>query len=252
MQKFLNHIILFLFSGILLAQSPGQNRDFEKANAEYEKGNYQEAIALYESALNGSKKSAEAFNNLGLAYYKSGDLGKAVLNFERALRQNANYKNAQNNLRAARQQVDTNIKAKSFWLFSAWNFISNALSSIYWTILFWIFLYGALFLLIFWFLTRSVKMKRIILRATMGSFALSLLLFLFARTSYQNLYDGRQAIVISTKVGLRSSPDLNGEDLIILSSGVKLKIIEEKTDWSKVRLENRAVGWIPRKLIERI
>jgi SH3-like domain-containing protein len=79
-----------------------------------------------------------------------------------------------------------------------------------------------------------------------------LLLFLFARTSYQNLYDGRQAIVISTQAGLRSSPDLNGEDLMILSSGVKLKIIEEKTDWSKVRLENRAVGWIPRKLIERI
>lgn len=208
MQKLFIYFFLFLFSGILLAQSPAQVQDFEKANTEYEKGNYLEAIVLYESALNGSEKSAEAFNNLGLAYHKSGDLGKAILNFERALRQNPNLTKAQNNLRAARQQIDTNIKIQSsFWLFSAWNIMANSLGSNYWTILFWIFLYGALLLLIFWYLTTAIKIKTITLRAAMGSFALSLLLFLFAKTSYQNIYDSRLAIVVSTKAGLRSSPD---------------------------------------------
>jgi len=53
------------------------------ADTEYQKGNYQQAIRDYEELLkNGA--SAEIYYNLGNAYYRTDNITKAVLNYERA------------------------------------------------------------------------------------------------------------------------------------------------------------------------
>ena len=54
------------------------------ADTEYQKGNYQQAIRDYEEILNNYGVSAEVYYNLGNAYYRTDNITKAVLNYERA------------------------------------------------------------------------------------------------------------------------------------------------------------------------
>ena len=55
------------------------------ADAEYQKGNFQQAIIDYQELLE-STKSPELYYNLGNAYYRSGNVTQAVIAYERALK----------------------------------------------------------------------------------------------------------------------------------------------------------------------
>jgi tetratricopeptide (TPR) repeat protein len=59
---------------------------FERANAAYEAGNYSAAVEDYEKVAGTGVAAPDLFYNLGNAYFKQGDLGRAVLWFERARR----------------------------------------------------------------------------------------------------------------------------------------------------------------------
>ena len=54
-----------------------------EADSAYLNGNYSTAIELYENLLQ-KGESDELYYNLGNAYYKSDELAKAILNYERA------------------------------------------------------------------------------------------------------------------------------------------------------------------------
>ena len=54
----------------------------QDADAEYSKGNYQQAIKDYEDLLKNGE-SAELYYNLGNAYYRTDNITRAVLSYER-------------------------------------------------------------------------------------------------------------------------------------------------------------------------
>ena len=58
---------------------------FERANADFEEGRFEEAAAAYEELLDSERPRLAVLQNLGSAYFRSGDVGRAILAFERAL-----------------------------------------------------------------------------------------------------------------------------------------------------------------------
>ena len=83
----MKRVILFLsfilsLASVVLAQSDV----LKQANTLYSKGNYADAAKVYEKLLAGQGVAPELYFNLGNAYYKSSETGKAILNYERALR----------------------------------------------------------------------------------------------------------------------------------------------------------------------
>ncbi|HUI25620.1 MAG TPA: BatD family protein, partial [Candidatus Kryptonia bacterium] len=79
--------ILVALAGITTAatnESP--NTVFFHANALYGEEHYAEAAAEYEKILAGGRESSSVYFNLGNAYFKAGDVGRAILNYERARR----------------------------------------------------------------------------------------------------------------------------------------------------------------------
>jgi tetratricopeptide (TPR) repeat protein len=64
----------------------GLERIFYRGNDSYEKGDYGEAIAEYKKILEAGYDSGSLYFNLGNAYFKAGDIARAVLNYERAKR----------------------------------------------------------------------------------------------------------------------------------------------------------------------
>src|SRR4030081_2618451 len=84
------------------AQAEG---DFTKANQEYAQGHFKEAISGYEALVRAGQWSANLFYDLGNAYFRTSDFGRAILNYERALALQPNHPEAQANLSLARDQA---------------------------------------------------------------------------------------------------------------------------------------------------
>ena len=86
------------------------NTAFQQANAAAktpEKATelYDRAILLYEKIIaQGDVRNAKLYYNLGNAYFLTDDIGRAILNYRRALRLDADDMNIRNNLAFARSQ----------------------------------------------------------------------------------------------------------------------------------------------------
>lgn len=81
-------ILMFcsLWGGLSYAQAPSVSDVFEAANAAYDSGDYNTAIALYEGLRSESVETGTLYFNLAAAYYRSGALGLSLLNLREAER----------------------------------------------------------------------------------------------------------------------------------------------------------------------
>jgi len=87
---------------ILLGAGAGvYNKEFARAAKAYDAGDYATAIGAYEQMVGESVAHEALFYNLGNAYYRSGRLGAAIANYERALELDPGFENARENLEKA-------------------------------------------------------------------------------------------------------------------------------------------------------
>src|SRR5712671_2218078 len=99
-------LITFLFCALVARSVFAQGEiEFEKANQEFAQGHFKEAISSYEALIRDSQWSANIFYDLGNAYFRTGDFGRAILNYERALALEPNHPETQANLRIARDEA---------------------------------------------------------------------------------------------------------------------------------------------------
>src|SRR5215210_1398695 len=77
---------------------------FAQANQQYSEGHFQEAIKSYDGLVASGQWSANLFYNLGNAWFRLGDFGHAILNYERALALDPHHPETMANLRLARDE----------------------------------------------------------------------------------------------------------------------------------------------------
>src|SRR5215469_13938323 len=93
--------LAFFVATTVFAQSDSQ---FTKANQEYGQGNFKEAIAGYETLIRAGQWNANLFYDLGNAYFRTADFGRAILNYERTLALDHRHPEAIANLQIARDE----------------------------------------------------------------------------------------------------------------------------------------------------
>ena len=81
-------------------------------------------------------------------------------------------------------------------------------------------------------------------------FSLLALFFLFKSTHYYNSH--REAIVIEPSVTVKSSPETESVDKLILHEGTKVTITETLAGWDKITLADGTTGWCQEENLERI
>ena len=90
--------------GIVTSAFGQPDLQFTKANQEYAQGHFKEAIAGYEALVHGGQWNANLFYDLGNAYFRTRDFGRAILNYERALALDQHHPEATANLQIARDE----------------------------------------------------------------------------------------------------------------------------------------------------
>ncbi len=244
-------IKLLLFCLLIQTSRATDSNDniFAKALQAQKDSHYTEAIYLYESLKNKNLTSSALHNNLGLSYIGKQQTGKAILEFERALKSSANNKDALHNLEVAQKAVEEQYTiAKPLFFVRWWNGISKSMTSPGWAILFLIQISIGSAALCYW----RISKKRTFLKAGIMLLILSLLplIFGFQQKSFES--SKNTAILIVGHAGLRQSPDLAEKESEIIHEGSKVEILKQEGLWVHIRLQNNLIGWIPVKMLERI
>jgi tetratricopeptide (TPR) repeat protein len=221
------------------------------ADSAYIKNDYATAIRIYENLLQ-QGESAEVYYNLGNSYYKSDDMARAILNYERALLLKPGNEDIQANLEIVRSKTVDKIDVAPEIFFISWmKSLINSISINVWArlgIIFFIILIASLYFFIF---SKQIKMKKTGFISSIVCLLFVVCTNMFAAYQKKTLTNRNTAIIISPSVTIRSTPNENGTSLFILHEGSKVTIKDNSMkNWKEITIEDGKVGWIPASDIE--
>ena len=247
--------LLALLPVVVLAQAPVSPIEaMRAANQSYEEGKYAEAAEIYETMVNAGVVDEIVYFNLGNAYYKQGDLGRAILNYRRAQVIDPRDSAAAENLTIARLQTLDQIDVTN----------ANPLSNLVQYVEEWLTLREAAVLALFlWWIVSLLVVVAILSRrlrryclwvaAILGIF---LLVGIF---SMANRYYTRQttpeAVVVATEVDVTSGPGASDQYVVEfnLHSGAEVLVTEQRPGWRNIALPgNDFKGWVPAEAVEQV
>ena len=252
--KFLQYIIcILLFSTNikLFSQTPAEL--FQEANNAYQSENYEKAGELYEQILDKGYIAPEVYFNLGNTYFKSNQIARAILNYERAKLYDPANEDINYNLELARTRIVDRIEIlPQLEFISWWKNMIHSYSPLTWAMLsilcFTLFL-G--FLLVYFFSSRS-GIKRLFFWLALPVFIISIVTFSFSKTQNQYITNHDKAIVITPTITVKGSPDEESTDLFVLHEGTKVTLEDQIGDWREIKLSDGNKGWIKAEAVEAI
>ena len=216
---------------------------FQQGNEAYRQGNFDQAIQVYEKITSLHGFSASVLYNLANSYVERGQIGKAILSYERAQR-----------LRPGDPDIEGNLQhiIKAYGLFQpepsfAERFIS-LLGMNGWTGLAAFSLILLCLSLMAIFFMQKPKTRPFIW-ITVGCMAL---LVVSCGAVVANYRSWHAAIVIEPKARIYISPFLSAASIGTIQEGRRVQVGKTHADFSYVTDETGRSGWIPNSAIETI
>ncbi len=206
---------------------------------QYKAGKFKEAAAAFESLAAGPVNNPYLYYNIGNAYLKAGDLGRAVLWYERAKR------------------IIPNDPDLAFNLDYAMSFVKDKKESspdILGVLFFWDRLFpakiiqgAAVFLSFFffaWSSVRVVKNRKIFSGLGMIFCVIFVLVTLMALVQYHQKASRINAVIVQNEVPVRSGTADTATKLFSLHAGTKVSVEDEREGYLKIRFSKDRVGWV--------
>lgn len=237
----------------LMAWLPSDAGAITKANADsaYARQQYQQAIKDYEELLHDGV-SAELYYNLGNAYYRTDNITRAVLNYERALLLSPGDGDIRFNLQMARSKTIDKITPESEMFFVTWyHALVNIMSVDGWARTALVSFALAIVLALAYLFSARIWVRKVGFFGGLAFIAVFILANLFAYQQRQELVNRTGAIIISSAVPVKSTPSKSGTDLFILHEGTKVEITDgTMRGWKEIRVADGKEGWIETAKIE--
>lgn len=242
-------LILLLLSGVgffLVACGGGvsdaiSGSQMSQANQLYEQGRFEDAVDLYEELVKAGAKDGNLYFNLGNTYFKSGDLGRAILYYRRAEHLLPRDGDVAANIQVARANTADQIEGENEGAVVAgvrrligWATLDEAAAA---ALTLWIVLCGLSVG------TILLRRRRVLLYLT--SITATLLVLSIMSIGVRLLDERRQppAVIVATETEVRSGP---GDDYLTefaLHAGAEVRIIERRGEWVRIALPGELQGW---------
>ena len=243
-------LILLVFSLVnLYADEKGEL--WTKANDAYSMGQYETALNDYMEIEKNGYQSYRLYYNMGNAWYKTGNMGKAILYYEKALKLNPAGEDALNNLQIAKLQTLDKIDVLPEFIVSTWiKDIRNLMSSNGWGYTaVGLFAVVCILLLLFKFApTTGGRKLSFVLACVVFLFFIFAVLFAFSLRAKAKSEDN--AVVMVPVSNVKSAPNSTGNNLFILHEGSKVEILEQAGKWCRIEISDGRQGWLEEKDIE--
>jgi tetratricopeptide (TPR) repeat protein len=234
-------VIFFCLSLAIASAAFAQpDAQFSKANQEYAQGHFNEAVAGYEALVRTGQWNANLFYDLGNAYFRTGDFGRAILNYERVLALDRHHPEATANLQIARDEARA-LELQPNRLERYLQFASANQYSVVAAVVFWLMIFAVAAVIL------ARRRSTVLMVLSVGC----LVVCAFAAWAVYTLEHGSEgralAIVTGKDVQARLATADTANSILALPPGSEIKILSTRGDWMYAALPNDLRGWIPTK-----
>ena len=241
------YLFILLISSYSLFAGNLVDSIFVQSNQLYSVGDFDAAARGYLSILNQDIDNKVLYYNLGNCYYKLENFGYARLYYEIAKLYNPRDKDVIHNLNVLQTQLIDDVQNISEFVFLRWvRSISILFSPSQWALLMIVLLYIALFLFLFFVLSKNIENKISSLRLFFISLILVILSVFFVFYSNGKTNDN-YAVLISTNTYVKIAPSSSANDYFIIHEGLKFRIVDQLDGWSRILLSDGKDGWVENK-----
>ena len=247
-------VALAMWPATLRAASPGDVDAVAATNALYESGRYVEAALVYEQLIDRGYESGALYYNLGNAYFKQGDLGRAILNYRRAEKLYPRDADIRANLKIARdQRADVFEEAGGAFAIESTSNPTNRLTLdelALFTLAVWAVL--ALLVLVLLFAKRRSVRKSAVYASVVVGLALLLSATVTGERWYSEGHD-YEIVVVAEMVDVVSGPGTNYAQEFTLHGGSEARLLEQRGSWTRLSLPGGDLqGWVPSSAVEEL
>ena len=239
--------LFFLFCVPVFAQQKEESPVylFLKGNSAYAEGKFDEAISSYENIIRQKSESGNVYYNLANAYFKKGETGKAILNYERAKL----FIPADSDLKANYEYALSSLKESPVALRKTWFAFVERLAQGLTIDGLTVFLSAVYFIICFsWALWLFFPALREALRYFI---AIIVIVFIFAAVNFNKkiTHLGKDAIITSSQAQGRFEPLDNATVYFKIPQGSRVEILEDKDNWYKVKRLDGKIGWVKESVL---
>jgi tetratricopeptide (TPR) repeat protein len=229
-------MILGILLALAFSQTPADL--FNQGNQRFAQKDYPGAIEYYEQALKRTP-GVRVYYNLGNAYFKANQIGRAIISYRRALTLAPRDPDVNFNLRFARNfRIDKILVPPSplqETVADVLRFCSRPETS---------------FLSAVFFLISSILISLFIItrhRLWLWSFLPGLVLFclfFLSGQSWRAEINRNNAVIVQLEVNALSGPAEDYKDILVIHDGTEVKVRERRGDYYLIQLPEGMGGWV--------
>lgn len=226
---------------------------WQAGNTAYSAGDYTRAAELYTAITDKGLYSAPLYYNLANALFKSGETGGAILYYNRALHLSPGDEDIRHNLEYAERSTKDKIEEiPEFFLVSWAKKVRSTMSCTAWTVISLLLFAATLASCLVYLLSQRIAMRKAGFYGMTAALLLCIATTLMAWSERNMLVERNEAVVMSSSLSVKSSPDKSATDLFVLHEGTVVTIGSTVDGWAEVRIADGNKGWVEIERIERI
>lgn len=249
--KFIKLLGVFFILISVFAKAEDVQSLFAKGNEAYKIGDFTTALKQYKAIEEQGETSADLNYNIGNCYFRLNKVGYAILNYEKALKQDPALEDAQINLLTAQKLTVDKIEQLPLpGIVRVYKGFLNMLNTEGWakvSVVF-VFLFLVFILIINFSKNSTIKKSLFLVNAIIVLFALLTLVFAFS-SSY---YDKEELVLVKDNAYIKSEPTKSGKDLFILHEGTKVQLKQDNNAWIQIKLSDGLIGWVEKGAFKKI
>jgi tetratricopeptide (TPR) repeat protein len=255
----LTMIVLFLANQTLLLASPSApaSDTMSTANHLYDAGQYSQAAQGYQQLVDQGFVDSALFYNLGNAYFKQADYGRAILNYRRAEQLAPRDPDIKANLELARTQIvgqsqETETHEGLFSSVGRWTqqwLTVNELAIAVLTV--WVLF--VFLMIIFSHIPKATMLREGVayLVIITGLVLIAGIVSLGSRVYLANTQP--EAVVLAQEVNVTSGPGAHYVTEFTLHNGAEVRLLESRGNWTRLALaDDKLQGWVPTTTLEAV
>ncbi|HEY5912001.1 MAG TPA: hypothetical protein VJA21_15465 [Verrucomicrobiae bacterium] len=223
----------------MLTRAGDSGAAFDSANKLYEQGKFADAATEYGRIIQSGLASAPLYFNLGNAFFKAGQIGRAILAYRHAKTLTVRDPDVLANLQFARNQVQGSTLSSGLaarWL--------GKLSLNEWTLL-------STGLVWCWLLLLALPQWRPGLKPGLRNWTIALgitaaFVCVCLGMQFAQLRFWPTAVIVTPDAPLHQAPLSESPSPITLHDGAEVRVLDRKDNWLQVSADSRRIGWVQR------